>query len=189
MKRTTVWWLWRRVAALRAGGTRWPRTARGESRGIDERGGVLRRGRGDQAHRQEAVGRRHREADQARRERLGLRQGRGVLQPRVRALVEERLRECRQGVRESRRVQGAAATAASSSCSSTWASSTSSPGKHDEGIKTLQEYIASACTPPPAEAHIFLANALVEKKRTRKPCRRSTWRCRRPRRPTRPGSR
>jgi tetratricopeptide (TPR) repeat protein len=38
-------------------------------------------------------------------------------------------------------------------------------GQHDEGIKTLQDYIASACTPPPAEAHIFLANALIEKKR------------------------
>lgn len=38
-------------------------------------------------------------------------------------------------------------------------------GQHEEGIKTLQEYIASACTSPPAEAHIFLANALIEKKR------------------------
>jgi tetratricopeptide (TPR) repeat protein len=38
-------------------------------------------------------------------------------------------------------------------------------GQHEEGIKTLQDYIASACTPPPAEAHIFLANALIEKKR------------------------
>jgi len=38
-------------------------------------------------------------------------------------------------------------------------------GQHEEGIKTLQEYIASACTPPPPEAHIFLANALIEKKR------------------------
>jgi tetratricopeptide (TPR) repeat protein len=38
-------------------------------------------------------------------------------------------------------------------------------GQHEEGIRTLQEYIASACTPPPAEAHIFLANALIEKKR------------------------
>jgi tetratricopeptide (TPR) repeat protein len=38
-------------------------------------------------------------------------------------------------------------------------------GKHEEGIKTLQEYIATACTPPPPEAHIFLANALIEKKR------------------------
>jgi tetratricopeptide (TPR) repeat protein len=38
-------------------------------------------------------------------------------------------------------------------------------GQHEEGIKTLQEYINSACTPPPPEAHIFLANALIEKKR------------------------
>jgi tetratricopeptide (TPR) repeat protein len=38
-------------------------------------------------------------------------------------------------------------------------------GQHDEGIKTLQAYIDGACTPPPAEAHIFLANALIEKKR------------------------
>jgi tetratricopeptide (TPR) repeat protein len=38
-------------------------------------------------------------------------------------------------------------------------------GQHEEGIRTLQDYIASACTPPPAEAHIFLANALIEKKR------------------------
>lgn len=38
-------------------------------------------------------------------------------------------------------------------------------GQHDEGIKTLQTYIADACTPPPAEAHIFLANALIERKR------------------------
>jgi tetratricopeptide (TPR) repeat protein len=38
-------------------------------------------------------------------------------------------------------------------------------GQHDEGINTLQDYIATACTPPPAEAHIFLANAYIEKKR------------------------
>jgi tetratricopeptide (TPR) repeat protein len=38
-------------------------------------------------------------------------------------------------------------------------------GQHEEGIKTLQDYIAGACTPPPHEAHIFLANALIEKKR------------------------
>ena len=38
-------------------------------------------------------------------------------------------------------------------------------GKHDEGIKALQEYLAIACKPVPAEAHIFLANALVERKR------------------------
>jgi tetratricopeptide (TPR) repeat protein len=40
-------------------------------------------------------------------------------------------------------------------------------GQHEEGIKALQDYIAGACTPPPAEAHIFLANALIEKKRYR----------------------
>ena len=38
-------------------------------------------------------------------------------------------------------------------------------GQHDEGIKTLQGYIASACGAVSADAHIFLANALVEKKR------------------------
>jgi tetratricopeptide (TPR) repeat protein len=37
--------------------------------------------------------------------------------------------------------------------------------QHDEGIKVLQEYISTACKPPAAEAHIFLANALVERKR------------------------
>ena len=35
----------------------------------------------------------------------------------------------------------------------------------DDGIKTLQDYIANACAKVPAEAHIFLANALSEKKR------------------------
>jgi tetratricopeptide (TPR) repeat protein len=38
-------------------------------------------------------------------------------------------------------------------------------GQHEEGIKVLQEYIANACKPVPPEAHIFLANALVERKR------------------------
>jgi tetratricopeptide (TPR) repeat protein len=38
-------------------------------------------------------------------------------------------------------------------------------GQHDEGIKTLQDYIANACGKIPAEAHIFLANALAERKR------------------------
>jgi tetratricopeptide (TPR) repeat protein len=38
-------------------------------------------------------------------------------------------------------------------------------GQHEEGIKVLQEYIGTACKPVPAEAHIFLANALVERKR------------------------
>jgi tetratricopeptide (TPR) repeat protein len=37
--------------------------------------------------------------------------------------------------------------------------------QYDEGIKTLQAYIASACQPVSAEAHIFLANALAERKR------------------------
>jgi tetratricopeptide (TPR) repeat protein len=38
-------------------------------------------------------------------------------------------------------------------------------GQYDEGIKTLQTYISQACSPVPAEAHIFLANALTERKR------------------------
>jgi tetratricopeptide (TPR) repeat protein len=38
-------------------------------------------------------------------------------------------------------------------------------GQHEEGIKVLQEYISNACKAVPAEAHIFLANALVERKR------------------------
>jgi len=38
-------------------------------------------------------------------------------------------------------------------------------GQHDEGIKALQTYIATACGAVPADAHIFLANALTEKKR------------------------
>ncbi|HEV7715460.1 MAG TPA: tetratricopeptide repeat protein [Steroidobacteraceae bacterium] len=38
-------------------------------------------------------------------------------------------------------------------------------GQHEEGIKVLQEYVANACKAVPAEAHIFLANALVERKR------------------------
>jgi tetratricopeptide (TPR) repeat protein len=37
--------------------------------------------------------------------------------------------------------------------------------QHDEGIKLLQSYIANACQPVSAEAHIFLANALSERKR------------------------
>jgi len=35
----------------------------------------------------------------------------------------------------------------------------------DEGIKTLQKYLAEACGAPPASAHIFLANALSQQKR------------------------
>lgn len=38
-------------------------------------------------------------------------------------------------------------------------------GQFDEGIKALQAYISAACGAVPAEAHIFLANALSEKKR------------------------
>jgi tetratricopeptide (TPR) repeat protein len=38
-------------------------------------------------------------------------------------------------------------------------------GQHEDGIKVLQEYINTACGNIPAEAHIFLANALSEKKR------------------------
>ena len=37
--------------------------------------------------------------------------------------------------------------------------------QQEEGIKTLQDYIANACGKVPAEAHIFLANALAERKR------------------------
>jgi tetratricopeptide (TPR) repeat protein len=37
--------------------------------------------------------------------------------------------------------------------------------QYDEGIKTLQSYISTACSPVSAEAHIFLANALTERKR------------------------
>jgi Tfp pilus assembly protein PilF len=37
-------------------------------------------------------------------------------------------------------------------------------GQYDDGIKMLQTYIAQACTPVPPEAHIFLANALTERK-------------------------
>ena len=38
-------------------------------------------------------------------------------------------------------------------------------GQFDEGIKTLETYVSTACGTIPAEAHIFLANALSEKKR------------------------
>lgn len=38
-------------------------------------------------------------------------------------------------------------------------------GQYDDGIKVLQNYIANACGTVSAEAHIFLANALTEKKR------------------------
>jgi tetratricopeptide (TPR) repeat protein len=38
-------------------------------------------------------------------------------------------------------------------------------GQHDEGIKTLLNYINTACGNVPADAHIFLANALTERKR------------------------
>jgi tetratricopeptide (TPR) repeat protein len=38
-------------------------------------------------------------------------------------------------------------------------------GQHENGINTLKEYIANACGTVPAEAHIFLANALTERKR------------------------
>jgi tetratricopeptide (TPR) repeat protein len=37
--------------------------------------------------------------------------------------------------------------------------------QYDEGIKVLTSYVASACAPVAAEAHIFLANALSERKR------------------------
>jgi tetratricopeptide (TPR) repeat protein len=38
-------------------------------------------------------------------------------------------------------------------------------GQHEEGIKTLQNYIATACGTVTADTHIFLANALSERKR------------------------
>ena len=37
--------------------------------------------------------------------------------------------------------------------------------KPDEGIKTLQQYVTESCGKVPAEAHIFLANALSQAKR------------------------
>jgi len=38
-------------------------------------------------------------------------------------------------------------------------------GQPENGIKTLQDYLAKACGTIPADAHIFLANALTEAKR------------------------
>jgi tetratricopeptide (TPR) repeat protein len=38
-------------------------------------------------------------------------------------------------------------------------------GQFDDGIKTLETYVATACGTVPPEAHIFLANALSERKR------------------------
>ncbi|HZP12842.1 MAG TPA: tetratricopeptide repeat protein [Nevskiaceae bacterium] len=38
-------------------------------------------------------------------------------------------------------------------------------GKYDEGIRVLENYINTACTPPPGDAYIFLGNAYAEKKR------------------------
>lgn len=40
-------------------------------------------------------------------------------------------------------------------------------GQFDEGVRTLETYVADACHPVPADAHIFLANALSERKRYR----------------------
>jgi tetratricopeptide (TPR) repeat protein len=37
-------------------------------------------------------------------------------------------------------------------------------GKYDEGIRVLENYINTACTPPPGDAYIFLGNAYAEKK-------------------------
>jgi tetratricopeptide (TPR) repeat protein len=37
--------------------------------------------------------------------------------------------------------------------------------QYDEGIKVLTSYVSTACNPVAAEAHIFLANALSERKR------------------------
>src|ERR1043165_5474662 len=38
-------------------------------------------------------------------------------------------------------------------------------GQYDEGIRVLENYINTACTPPPGDAYIFLGNAYAEKKR------------------------
>lgn len=38
-------------------------------------------------------------------------------------------------------------------------------GKPDDGIRTLQQYVSESCGKVPAEAHIFLANALSQAKR------------------------
>src|SRR5205085_2768504 len=38
-------------------------------------------------------------------------------------------------------------------------------GKYDEGIRVLENYINTACSPPPGDAYIFLGNAYAEKKR------------------------
>ena len=38
-------------------------------------------------------------------------------------------------------------------------------GQPEDGIRTLQQYVAEACNPVPAEAHIYLANALSTRKR------------------------
>lgn len=40
-------------------------------------------------------------------------------------------------------------------------------GQYDDGIRTLQEYVNEACGDVPAEAHMFLANALSQQKRFR----------------------
>ena len=63
-------------------------------------------------------------------------------------------------------------------------------GQHENGIKTLQDYIANACGNVPAEAHIFLGQrADRNASATRKRCRRSIWRCRRRRSRRSSGSR
>ena len=80
-------------------------------------------------------------------------------------LLEERLRERRQGVRESARASRRCRSSSTSSSSSTWASSTSSPASTKKASRRCRTTSPSACTPSPAEAHIFLANALIEKKR------------------------
>ena len=55
-------------------------------------------------------------------------------------------------------------------------------GQHEEGIKTLQDYIANACgTVAGRSAHLSRECADREEALSRKRCRRSTWRCRRPR--------
>jgi tetratricopeptide (TPR) repeat protein len=39
--------------------------------------------------------------------------------------------------------------------------------RYDEGIQILQQYVSESCSPVAADAHIFLANALAERKRYR----------------------
>ena len=153
--------------AGRVGGRRRPCSGlRGrETGGLDERGGLPRRGRGHGAHRQETDGRGNREAHQDRRHRLGLREGRWS----TTTSVSRTHRRTTIGNAAKAFAKALALNALPQQQHEQLQFNLGQlyivTGQHDEGIKTLQEYIASACTPPPPEAHIFLANALLEKKR------------------------